>query len=870
MSNTLIELKNSNPLIKYPVDATQLNHNFNVLLDQQGVPALKDFIESSGQVYTEVLPEQLSIAVAQYVLSSSMFRDVGSGDTIVLQPQEGFGAPYKYTYGMVVQFIPNRSNTGPTTVQIGQLPSYPILVNELSLPAGYILSGKITSLQFMGTYWTFASTAQSSSGSTSGGGDAIYAFYADGFIKTAVLSAGITYDTSKTEQLAQAISTYVANSCYSAEFSAGTYNLTPALTTAKTPIEYKDNMVVSFVVPETNSVFGVSVALPGLIPIPLCDVLGNPIAENTLVSGEILTLIYKSGSFRILTGYLNRLTLNNGYTVTGISNDPSMVDGSEKSLITEYAVKAYVNSKVSGAKYNSIVSGYADANGTASALNAITDHAIQLKSSTTGSCYVESTPNDQANIIASSNTTTLYMSVDKLDETYWETEKTGFAVDNIYRIVSGDQGNRYVDVSRNSEGAVVYINTPPQPEWYGFKNLPKLNSYLRIKFYDQNSTPDSIQFEVNTSPTLDSSLWSVMAEEKFAPTTPEGDPEPYISYDYGQLSNMQTDASGYYTIEIPKTIISGDELVQFNPSGAFALRMVVTRFENQFPTTEELNSPGYNPNQDRTSEQYPVRIVDAILCDVLNDVPEVKLSYPSGESENISSVLYFSQYILDADDPTVSNLTSYENGDYAIYKVFGVDSLRAVPYALVYYKTTKPSPSADIEGAIYFDLNSYPYNTYVCVGDESGVYTWEKQVVMVLGTFKIQGNKISDVKTLSYGSTIIKDYDSITNPQTITINHMFGFPVKTLCQLICKTSNNGYAVGDTVDLYPFTNTTYSLSGDVDTGYTLNSDTSFLTVCNDTMTATIKFKNISIVNKNNTQVVSLPTNSWGIRIQINKD
>ena len=80
----LIILKNSNPLNKYPVDADELNHNFRVLALQQGQAAVQQIIESSGQVYTPIIDNQLAIAVAQYVFSCTLMDDKGTGNTYKL------------------------------------------------------------------------------------------------------------------------------------------------------------------------------------------------------------------------------------------------------------------------------------------------------------------------------------------------------------------------------------------------------------------------------------------------------------------------------------------------------------------------------------------------------------------------------------------------------------------------------------------------------------------------------------------------------------------------------------------------------------------------------------------------------------------
>ena len=505
--NDLIILKNSNPLNKYPVDADQLNHNFDLLNKNQGGAAIKQLIESTGQVYTPIIDEQLSMAIAQYVLSCTLFDEKGTNDTFILQPKDGFARPYRYTWGMTVSFVPTRTNTGPMTLQIGPLAPYPVYIGTNETPAGYINANTLNTFKFLGTYWTQV-TSTGSTGSTGGtSGTSTESTTLTDVIRTAITSAGLTYDTTDNTQLAKAMANYVSNNLYSATLANSNYALAP-FGTAYVPTKYTQNMLVWFVADKNNTT-NPTLSIKGLQQTVILDFFNNPLPANTISAGEVVTCTFDGSAFRLISQYKGALSLSNGVRVTTISNDTGLASASETALVTERAVKTYVDTKVKGTKSNIVVSGY-EVNDEPSALRTISVHTMQLLAGTgssTEKIIEDFTPSTADDLIASGNTNKAVNVVSKVNTVYWESEKTGFAVDDIKREVTGTDGSKYITISYDALGNQVYLHAPAAPCYFGFKGLTKLYEILKIKHTDTNHTPQAIKLYVNTSATLDDSLW---------------------------------------------------------------------------------------------------------------------------------------------------------------------------------------------------------------------------------------------------------------------------------------------------------------------------------------------------------------------------
>ena len=868
--NDLIILKNSNPLNKYPVDAEQLNHNFDILHKNQGGVAIKHLIESTGQIYTPIIDEQLAMAVSQYVFSCTLFDEKGTTDAFVLQPRDGFVRPYRYTYGMTVSFIPTRTNTGPMTLQIGTLEAYPVLIGTNPVSAGYLTLNTLTTFRFFGNYWsqiTESSTGSSGSSSTSSGETDSFVANA---LRTAIISAGIAYDPTDVTQLTKAIANYVVNSLYRSTLENSNYNLT-SFTYSAIPTKYDKNMLVWFIADKNNTA-NPSLSFKNLQQTIIVDFFGNVLPANTITAGELVACIFDGYNFKLVSQYKSALSLRNGVRVTDISDDTSLSNAASTALVTEHAVKSYVDTKVKGTKENLIISGY-EVNQQPSSLRIVSEHRAQLLAGTgleSEKTVEDNTPTETANLIASSNQTKAINAVSKVTGKYWESVKVGFAVDDIQRTVSGTDGSKYISIVYDSNGNPVYLHTIPEQSYIGFSGLTKHYDVLKIKHTDENHTPQSIRLYVNTSPTLDSALWIPLCDR----AGQEGN--YYADYTYGTLSALSTDANGYYVIDIPTYISQNNTVSVFSPEGAYAIKIVATEFNNQFATTETINTPGYNPNNDTTSTtvKYSWQIADMVLGNYLIGVDPFVISYPDGSLENITTPITYTQFVNDSTSSNAVLLADIDAGRYIVYKIYGVDALYSISKSLVFRQSMQPPATEENDGGIWINISSVPYQTYICnevVNEETGAisYSWNKTSVMLIGGLDIAGNKFVQALNYRYGDSFVADYE-ITPTKEITIEHYFGSDVTVHCYLVCKQANNSYLSSEQILLTPYINKEYSLSGDLTSGYTLQESMSYFNVTNTNITTTIKARNLQIINKTTDKTVIVPENSWLLRVYINKD
>lgn len=866
--NDLIILKNSNPLNKYPVDADQLNHNFDLLNKNQGGAAIKQLIESTGQVYTPIIDEQLSMAIAQYVLSCTLFDEKGTNDTFILQPKDGFARPYRYTWGMTVSFVPTRTNAGPMTLQIGPLDPYPVYIGSNEAPAGYINANTLNTFKFLGTYWTQVTTTSTGSTGSSQGTTTDSTTVTDA-IRTVITSAGLSYDTTDNTQLAKAIANYVANNLYTATLANSNYALLP-YGTAYVPTKYTQNMLVWFVADKNNTA-NPTLSIKGLQQTVILDFFGNPLPANTILAGEVVTCIFDGSAFKLISQYKGALSLSNGVRVTTISNDTGLASASETALVTERAVKTYVDTKVKGTKSNIVVSGY-EINEKPAALRTISAHTMQLLASTGSSTertVEDHTPALMDSLITSGNMDKAINAVSKLNTVYWESEKTGFAVDDIKRTITGTTGSKYVTISYGSTGDPVYLHTPETPCYFGFKGLTKLYEVLKIKHTDENHTPQTIKLYVNTSATLDSSLWMPLCNRLGT----EG--AYYADYSYGMLTSL-TPIDGYYTIDIPAYTEQNGSITEFSPTAAYALKIVATEFDQQFATTETINTTGYDPNNDTTdtTTKYTWQIADVIIGNYLVEVDPFVVSYPDGSLENITDILYYTQYTVDSTQENTISLSDLADGRYILYKIYGINALYSISKDLVFRQSMQPSATAENSGGIWIDLSSVPYQTYICnenTDETSGIttYSWDKISVMLLGGMNVLNNSFSDAINYRYGDSYIEDY-AVSATQTVDIAHDFGSDVTVHCYLQCTAANNSYVAGEQIVLAPYANTSYELTGDILKGYDLETHVSYFNITNTNISTKINLFNLQIVNRTTNTLVTIPDNSWILRVYINKD
>lgn len=910
----LIILKNSNALFKYPVDAEQLNRNFKILEANSGGKAIEDFVNSSGQVYNPEIENQLASAVAQYVLCSGIFDDVSTTDHYQLEGRDGMVSPSVYKDGMTVTFKPKHTNSGPSTLQIGTMKPYPIRIAGTDITAGYMLPNTYMSFIFTKVdggetttyYWNpVASTAGSSSSSSSSGSSSESsssssqtANYAGVAIRRVIQSAGLDYAESDTNLLGNAISTYVAGSCYGATYNGDTYSLTTRQSQFA-PKDYFEGMVVSFIVPESNTTETVKIRLGVMSAVEVKNTIGADLGKNTLATDEFVTLIYSNGYFKLITQFKPRIQFSDMSVLDGIVNDPTLPTDSTTKAVTEHAVRNFVESKMKSKIGNTIVSGYTDDQNRPAALKADGTHRLTLIAGE--QCFVSNTPNDPADVIVSSTSANAnkVSLIDLNPNTYWETSRTGFLIDDRKRMVAGAEGNYYItfDYSYNNDNETdQYNTTPPSPEWFGFKNFTKLPDALKIKFTDAEHTPIQIIFQVClTNYDSTSDIWYDLVNVTDSGVDPEdGEPYTITDSDYGIIENLEQDDDGYYRILVPTyytpgplTPASDDTGVRPVPeTGIKALRVYVREF-NQEVTTKEINTPGYNPNAP-VQNANPMQVVDC-QCGSIIDAENFGYTFPNADVGEERKPLFYSQYGED-DESDYSVLDIIPDGQYSVYIDASDPGLHIVNKNKVFKQSYAPDLIEENENGVWYETTSEFPNTYRCVETTSEdpdvrVFEWQKTNIMLVGMATFYNNKVSAIKNYAYGVNVIVDYDALAT-MTQTIEHNFGQSVSVGCSLYCISPDLGYSVGDVIDIIQ--NTYYKTSmeetevvkdvvneSDVVIGTTTVKEYNLVTTpvifsaSSDTMTAQVKLVNFELPHKTNATTAPISSGCWKLKVLVAK-
>lgn len=799
--NELIKLHNSNALQKFPVDAVELNHNFEYLDQKTGVPLLETFIESTGLTYFPENTGQLASAVAQYIASAGIYNEVSTTDNYQLEGLSGMYTPFKCTEGMVVTFKPSHTNDGNSTIQLGtdESTKYPIYAYGNEIAPGYMPIGVFASFVLVkNTYnnnsifcWERTATpasgdlsTESSSGSEDNGATTNYATVA---IKTAIQSAGIEFDAANLELLQEAISRYVASSCYKATYVSGVYTLSPILSTMSLPSDFFDGMIVSFICPNQNNVSPMFIKLEGnASQVEVREYNGAQVRINSLVKGQLLTAVYTDGFFVLLSNYTPSIILKDGNVLSGITSDASLATDDSTVTASVPAIKQYVESHIRGSYANTIINGYTDESGgvsTPAALSKSGGHELCLISGT-GS-FRANTPNSPTNsgytenIIVSSNTNHAHQLVDLIENTYWETASSGFRVDDIARIVvETTDGDKSLQQSFDANDEPIYYNTPPEPEYFGLLDIDHSTTHVKIKFTDASHAPSSAAIEVQLP------LGEGGALEWVSVYTPDGtacsinvdDSDQSSDQSYTQqfiFSGTETQKPVVYYYYSDSEESSDNNVVPFIIENDFTLnmRVVVTSFNQQ-----ELSDPsleGYNAgdtyNVDTQEDTKRPLQVSYFQVGTLIDAPVFELAFPNATLYSAKSGLYFTQYDSDDTNAESSMLTSYNNGKYACLVLENQNELSLVPKDNILKQNSIPTPSEDLDGYVLYHTITETPDTYMCtsrtvagsVDREVTYYGWEYPTQELYRCWEhISGNVVYPSNYIIYtrGSTVSK-YD---------------------------------------------------------------------------------------------------------------
>lgn len=850
----LIELKNSNALYKYPVDADQLMHNFKVLAAQTGGESIKNVVESSGQTYSTLIENQLAMAIAQYVMSGTIFNEVGDSDAYVLYGRDGMEIPYRYTEGMVVTFKTNHTNMGAATIQLGSLAPHYIHVGGNDIAAGYMPTDKFVSFVYTKeqsaegdiTYAWYPVESQSSGGSGSesdtpspdSGSSSNYPLVA---IRKLLTSAGLAYSQSDDTLLSQAISHYAHGIHYTSTYANGIY----VLTTPEShlgPRHYFPGLVVMFTIPTTNDTDYTLLKLGTLQSVPFLDENGFELVNSSLYAGQLVVAVYQSGAFRLMSSYMPSIKLGNGNIITGISDDQTLDGDSSTVAASEHAVRGYVESKLKGSLANTIVSGYTDESNNPIAVRLVGSHHLEVVAG--DAAFISETPNDPSQIITSSSDEEYVLKntclVDLNDYSYWETEKTGFAIDDLSRTVAGDYGGKYIVNKYDSDGVEVYRNNPPKPEWFGLTSFTKRPTAVKIKFTDDDHTPNSVYVQVNFGNTV-SGTWYDVVNAVYNEHPEEGDAAYETDMEYGKLYALEKDEDGYYRLELPSYYDVGDlsgasasmnDPLPFpdQPTNPFAMRVVIRDSSNlQQVPTDVLNQDGYDPDTDTTSPQTSVQVIDVQFGRIEN-APLFSFTYPNTNVGELKGPKYFTQYVYEqgdlTEDPPVyptSELDTLDEGENTLYIQQGEQYLKLTHSSNIFKQSETPAATAAREGGVWFETTSNYPNTYVCqsVGDHEEPdpedpsqtiivkdYGWIKADVMLIAKVTVYKSSLTDtgsftsVTPMAYGTSITKTYSATKNMDE-TIVHNFGQAVAVSFTLECVDDDLGYVAGERVEVLPF-------------------------------------------------------------------
>lgn len=860
----LIILHNSTPLNKYPVDADQLNANFKALQDQIGTNSIKDLVESTGQRYSSLLSNQLATAVAQYALSANVFTEVGSGNTYILQGKDGIAAPFKYTDNMVVYFKTNHTNSAAATLQINMLDPFPIKLdsNLTDATAGFLTINKLLGFRFIengsDSYWlpvSSTSSSSSSSGSSSGGDDTSTVDFLYSTILNTVSSAGLSFDTEDVTQLSKSISTYIGHMTYDCKCESNVYKLTSQ--NAQVGVTtLSEGLLVFFVADVTNDA-GASIRVNNGYAMPIVDFTNNPVEAGSIMAGDFIYCLYTNGSFKLFSNHKATLSLNTGVTVDTITNDVELSNDSARAIPTEHAVKSYVDTKVKGSTPNIVVDGYKVGN-TPAALKAVGSHVVQLvtQDEEEQRAWVELQGSDPNACVASGNLVYAKNVINKVSSTYWESEKSGFSVDDKSRILAGDTGFKYIVIDTDSSGNPVYKHTPPAPCYIGISGISTFPNYMHIKHTDDNHTPQSIKLQIKFDP--DTTAYDIVDNVGGV-----------ADYSYGNLQSMQVNSNNYYVINIPQYYWNGSSIEPITIASGYTvtLQVVPTLFDRQFPTDEQINAVGYDPNNDTTSVQYTWQVSDIILAQTVS-APSFTLSYPDNSIEAIHSMMYITQYDIATpepghdEDPNLTALDPFDDGLYYFYKVYNEPMLYIVAASDVYTQINDPLTPAqkieDNEGVIWVNTATVPSTTYILSQVGASTYDWEQKQIMFLGVCRYLNNEITTIDTFRYSNAFGVEFP-MTSDFDQTITHNFGTDVEVDCYLVCTSANNGYSVGEEI----------AIDNNI-TSIETPSTFSYFQAVNTKLQTRITAHNLLIVDRTTHDPVVLPSTGWTLRVYITKD
>lgn len=417
MSTELIKLKNSNPLYKYPTDAEKLNFNFEQLLNAGGATAIKDIIEATGQVYLSSDPDQFFKALTQLIGTAFMFKSLEQEPTAtytLVPAYNGYAEPANILPGMRLSFTPSVTNTDAPKARFStMLPAYtyPIQKENNKIQPNVLYPGTVYDMVFVkgdGTtenpdHWNIVSSSAANGESDSALMDIIFTQ-----IRNLITAAGLSYNTTDFTLLTKAVSQFVGTSLYDCEYNAeeNTYHLTTF--GSMPPISsYSNGTLITFMPSSANLASDPKIMINDLEKIIVYNLDGSSLNPGNINPRALIIARYLDGKFLVVNQNMAKLTLTSGPTVNEISNDSSLSSNSTSKLVTESAIKTYVDLKVQSTQENVLLTGKTDEYGNADALHQFNTHCLEIITDTEqegGSySYKNVTPAEPDKVIVAEN-----------------------------------------------------------------------------------------------------------------------------------------------------------------------------------------------------------------------------------------------------------------------------------------------------------------------------------------------------------------------------------------------------------------------------------------------------------------------------------
>lgn len=742
MGNELIQLKNSSYAKgrKYIVDAEQLMHNFKVALDSVGTTALKDIIEATGQIYNPLVSSQLINAITQLILASNYFKDIGSANTVVLDAYTpGYGIPTQYVSNMVVKFRPAFQNTGATTISFKGLQPVKVLTDMFAeLSAGSLIPTRDYSVVYNEDKGAFIlSSSVEDSGSL-----------ALNEIRNLIESAGLTFSTALDQQLMQAVSLYSLQHTYScvsnqSNIAINNYVLQPQSTFVQIP-KYVDGMVIRFRPTFNNTLTNPTIQVYGMSRYPLVYSDGDIIPEGSISTNSDVVVKFSGNTFYLVSNGLTSLKLQSGPVVKGISNDVSLVNSSQNSLVTEFAVKSYVDAKSTSKRNYAVSSGNTDSSGLPNFLEKTSDTVITIKAGVFGQPSYNS-------IVSASNAVA---SPSRPDDEEDPEDIITFGIGNCF------DGNNTTYYETKDVGSIVAGKKNAMVEgeyeiWPNYVGATELNdpiSLVKLLGRDTSTLPRSVFFQYS----IDGVNWQDVGTQTYQEADPSGQiitkvKRDIFSVDYstGEFTNIPVSITPYVN--------------NVNPDLGVSYPYSVRCYANEF-----------------TNQNNGWQLVSYEFCVASEEIKPLVLTYSDGTSEIINDKL------------TVS-ISGLPDGEATILKTYG-GNFEVVSNDLYVESSTEPTPQ---EGLYWVDILLGSINTYKYI-DQDGSLIKENRNFVKVGTVSIKNGVIDKLYPCAFNGELHVSNITLSNPTII--EHNLGSLNTVKMYIVCSNPDGGYVYGDTVEL----------------------------------------------------------------------